>query len=179
MGINVPTVLASALLAAIVAVVTAGAVARGKARADRDVAARAEVRAAVQPVRQELALWARQGIREREPGQPVATDAEAVTKILSVMLDLPAWRRTLVRRRLRRLFGGTWVNYLELFPYDADNPMNTMIRASAYEHRVGGPTGEGTLLTAGLVHQTLSLDVFGGWPAQRLDRELRRLSAAR
>lgn len=179
MAVDVPTVLVSAGLSAVVAVFTAGAVARVKARADRDLAGRAAVRTAVRPLRQELSLWAYQGIVERERGRASARDAEVVSAILAVVDDLPAWRRPLVRRRLRRLFGHTWVRYSELWPYDPDNPMNTLIRAAVYEHRVGGPTGEGALLTSGLVHRTLSGDVFGGRPAKRLDGELRRLSAAR
>jgi hypothetical protein len=137
------------------------------------------VRAAVRPVRQELVLWARQGIGEREPGRAEAMDAQVVSAVLAALPDLPAWRRRLIRRRLRRLFGPTWITHLEVFPYDADNPMDALIRAAAHEHRVGGPTGEGVLLTQGLVHETLPLRVFGGRPAQRLDRELRRLSGAR
>jgi hypothetical protein len=106
-------------------------------------------------------------------------DAQVVSAVLAALPDLPAWRRRLIRRRLRRLFGPTWITHLEVFPYDADNPMDALIRAAAHEHRVGGPTGEGVLLTQGLVHETLSLRVFGGRPAQRLDRELRRMSGAR
>jgi hypothetical protein len=170
--------MASAGLSAVVAVVTAGAVVRVKARAERELEARAAVRSAVRPLRQELALWARQGITDREPGQAAAADAEAISAIQTALPDLPAWRRRLVHRRLRRLFGSTWLWYLELFPCGPDNPMDTLIRAAAYEHRVGGPSGEGVLLTGGMVHRTLSMQVFGGKPGQRLERELRRLSAA-
>src|SRR4051794_35031351 len=79
--VDVPTLLASAGLSAVVAVNTAGIVARRKARVDRHVAARAAVRAAVQPVRQELARWARQGVSNRESGVAVSADPEAVAAV--------------------------------------------------------------------------------------------------
>lgn len=174
--INVPTVLASALLAALVAVVTASAVARRKASADRDVAARVAIRAAVRPIRREVAQWAREGLYERDPQAPSAADAEAVSAVLESLPDLPPLRRWAVRRRLRRLFGSFWVSHLELFPYDATDPMSSLIRASAREHRAGA---EGELLTAGLVHRTLSPNEVDDRRARRLERQLRRLAACR
>lgn len=179
MPVDVPTVMVSAGLSAVVAVVTAGSVARVKARAERDLDARAAIRAAAQPLRQEHALWWRQGMTEREPETPSTADAAAITAVLAVLPDLSWGRRALVRRRLRRLFGETWLHFLELFPYDPDDPDTTIKRAVAYEHRVAGSFGEGGLLTGGLVHRTLSMQVFGGKPGERLDRELRALYAVR
>ena len=174
--INLPTVLLSALLAALVAVVTASAVARRKASADRDVAARVAIRAAVRPIRREVAQWAREGLYERDPDAPSAADAEAVSAVLESLPDLPAWRRWAVRRRLRHLFGSFWVSHLELFPYDAADPMNSLIRATAREHRAGA---EGQLLTAGLVHRTLSPNEIDDRKGRQLDRQLRRLEDSR
>ncbi|MDP9459612.1 MAG: hypothetical protein M3Q22_04925, partial [Actinomycetota bacterium] len=69
-----------------------------------------------------------------------------------------------------------WVSHLELFPYDATDPMSSLIRASAREHRAGA---EGELLTAGLVHRTLSPNEVDDRRARRLERQLRRLAACR
>lgn len=177
MSVDVPTLLASAGVSAVVSVLSAGTMARRSARAEQVLAARARVREAVRPVRQELVRWARQGVSDRKPGVAMATDAEVVAGVLAALPDLPAWRRYLIRRRLHRLFGWLWVSHLEVFPYDPANPMGVLLSAMLHEHRAGGPSREGVLLTEGLVHRTLSLEVFGGRRSRRLDRQLRRLAA--
>ncbi|MGK5169022.1 hypothetical protein [Geodermatophilus sp. CPCC 205761] len=170
---DVSTVLTSAGLSAVVAVFTAGTVARRKDRADRDLAARRAVREAVRPVRQEVARWDRQGSGDRKPGLAVPADPEAVSAVLGALPDLPAWRGWLVRRRLRRLFGALWVEHLEVFPY---NPETTMLSAMLRQERDEGPTGRTRLLTDGQVHRTLAGTPWG-LSARDLDRQLRRLAA--
>lgn len=170
---DVSTVITSAGLSAVVAVFTAGTVARRKERADRDLAARKAVREAVRPVRQEVARWGRQGHTRREPDLADYTDPETVSAVLAAMPDLPAWRRRLMRRRLRRLFGALWVEHLEVFPYSPDT---TMISAMFYQGHDAGPKGPARLLTDGEVHRTLAGTPWG-LTAKDLDRELRRLAA--
>ena len=170
---DVSTVLASSGLSAVVAVFTAGTVARRKDRADRDLTARRAVREAVRPVRQEVVRWERQGSSDRKPGLAVPADPEAVSAVLDALPDLPAWRRWLIRRRLRRLFGALWIEHLEVFPY---NPQTTMLSALLRQERDQGPTGRARQLTDGQVHRTLAGTQWG-LPAGHLDRQLRRLSA--
>jgi hypothetical protein len=170
---DVSTVLTSAGLSAVVAVFTAGTVARRKDRADRDLAARRAVREAVRPVRQEVVRWDRQGLSDRKPGLAVPADPEAVSAVLDALPDLPAWRRPLMRRRLRRLFGALWIEHLEVFPY---NRQTTMLNAMLRQHRDEGPTGRARQLTDGQVHRTLA-GAHSGLSARYLDRQLRRLAA--
>jgi hypothetical protein len=87
------TVLTSAGVSAVVSVYTAGMVARRKARADRDVAARQAVREAVRPLRQELARRDKDGHSHRERGAAALEDAVAISAVLSALPDLPLWRR--------------------------------------------------------------------------------------
>jgi hypothetical protein len=170
---DVSTLLTSAGVSAVVAVFTAGTVARRKDRADRDLAARRAVREAVRPVRQEVARWDRQGASNRKPRLAVPADPEAVSAVLDALPDLPAWRRWLVQRRLRRLFGTLWIEHLEVLPY---NPETTMLSALLRQERDEGPTGRARLLTDGQIHRTLAGTPWG-LSARDLDRQLRRLAA--
>ena len=93
--------------------------------------------------------------------------------MLDALPNLPAWRRWLIRRRLRRLFGALWIEHLEVFPY---NPQMTMLSAMLQQDRNEGPTGRARQLTDGQVHRTLA-GTHWGLPARDLDRQLRRLAA--
>ena len=73
--IDVPIVLASASLSAVLAVITARRGDALKARADRDFAAREAVRAAVRPSVRTL-TWARQGVSVTQGQQP-GNDADS------------------------------------------------------------------------------------------------------
>jgi hypothetical protein len=168
------TVVTSAGVSAVVAVYTAGTVARRKARADRDVAARKTIRDAVRPLRQELARYHRDGHTNRAQGVAAVEDAAAASAVLSALPDLPVWRRRLMRRRMRRLFGTLWLKHLELFPYDDADPMGTVMRATVRESQLDD-TGRPRKLTDGQVHRTLA----SRWPedAEYLGQQLRRLAA--
>ena len=80
--LDMPTVLTSAGVSAVVAVHTAGMVARRKARADRDVAARQVVRDAVRPVQQEIRRCAMDGNSDRRPRVAVVDDAVVLSAVL-------------------------------------------------------------------------------------------------
>lgn len=182
---DVPTILVSAGVSAVVgALVSLAAVSQvtiRRSRAERAEAARRAVRAMVGPllldVRRYRAEMSAGLQREQDTGQ--GEDYVTVSRLLTVAADLSCWRRTLVLRRSRRIFGRAWTDLAELSPADPSSPGSLfapILQAQYRAARLGAVTESRP--PPGLLHRAFCQPPNGAL-LPRLDRELRRLAASR
>jgi hypothetical protein len=121
--VDLPTVLASGGLSALVAVITATRVASRTERGRHIYAARQELRAVVDDSYR-LARQTELGHRKptREPDRGVdGGDYVLAGRVLAVAAQLPWWQRRLIHRRCRRLFGRGIADLAEVQPADTSS----------------------------------------------------------
>lgn len=153
-----------------------------KARAERADAARLAVRDLVAPILGELRRYEYVSPAEpaRTPNRIHSEDHVRVSSILQTASNLPPWRRRLVERRCRRVFGEYWTDLAIEYPgggaNDA-NPMTAWIVRSAKDQDGFATTTERGPLKA-LMQRAYS-ERAGHPLLADLRRELRRLAACR
>lgn len=83
-----------------------------RVRAEREVAALDAVEEAVSPLLREARSFAgRPHQPRREAGVAAMDDGVNALRVLDAARHLPRWRRALVERRCRRVFGDAWVGH--------------------------------------------------------------------
>ena len=181
---DVATLLASAGVSAVVgAVVSVLAVSQTtvrRAKAERADAARQAVQAVVAPMRDELARYEFRQRPEplRGPGRSHMDDHAAVVQVLDAATGLPAWRRWLVARRCRRVFGAYWTDLAIEYPGDPTDAhtFSAWLASSLTRGRGSIPRGAGPL--DGLLQRAYS-ELPGHSRLKDLRDELRSLSHCR
>lgn len=177
------TLLASAGVSAVVgAVVSLLAVSQTtvrRAKAERADASRLAVRECVAPLLAELARYQYVGLEraKREAETSHMDDHAHVVAIRSAAADLPGWRRWLVDRRCRRVFGDYWTDLARDYPSvgrETGGTLTAWFAASVAESK----RPPGARPVDGLMHRAYSQQ-SGHTLVDRLRRELRRLAAAR
>jgi hypothetical protein len=171
----------SAVVSAVVSLLSVRAVTVQQARAAQAEAARRAVRQAVAPLLDELARYEYLTDRpepKRTSERSHMDDHAAVVRIRSAAAELPAWRRALVDRRCRRVFGYYWTDLARDYPSASNDPGAGSVGAwFASSVRGVHPTaGRGPL--DGLLHRAYCQPP-GDALLKDLRRELHRLSAAR
>lgn len=148
--------------------------------AERAVDAKRQLRETVGPWQASAQRYvdSGRGRPAREIGTAHAEDGSNAALVLRIAEALPAWRRTLVKRRCKRIFGSRWTNVaaLELLERTADSPdagMRITVRA-LFDQR-DNPTDQDSY-RAGLIHRVYSSSTAHEGP--RLVRELRMLRQA-
>lgn len=168
----------SAVVGAVVSLLTVSQTTVKRARAERREAARVALAARVAPLIDDLARYRFRRSRPkplREPDLAEFDDHATVVGIRAAAADLPPWRRRLVDRRLRAVFGTTWTDLAIDYPTKPDaNESRGAWLAVALEN---SETPD-TVPDYGLLHRAYS--ARPGDPSQdELTRALRRLAAAR
>lgn len=172
----------SAVVSALVSLWAVRMVTVRRAKAERADAARRAVRAEAEKLLRALARY-----RYTE-GRPTpargntaeADDHAAVVRIRNAATDLPAWRRWLVDRRCRRVFGDYWTDLAIDYPSDLESGAGTFIAHLNERLRAKRADGRGNQSTPAdsLIHRAYS--ELPGHPAlDELRRELRHLAASR
>lgn len=168
----------SAVVGAVVSLLAVSQTTVRRARAERREAARLAVRERVAPLLAELARY--EYLRPPEPRRSAERshmdDHAAVMSIRRAAADLPPWRRWLVDRRCRRVFGAYWTDLARDYPSaksEGNESFSAWFAASVRDRREGDPSP-----LDGLMQRAYSESP--GHPMLReLRRELRRLAAAR
>lgn len=169
----------SAIVSAIVSLLAVRQVTVRRSRAERADAAMQRIRAIVEPLLDALSRY--EYVRPPEPRRIAERshmdDHAAVVRIRHAAADLPLWRRALVDRRCRRVFGDYWTNLAIDYPNassdEAGASFSAWLAASVRGRQEDDPGP-----VDGLIHRAYSEPA--GRPVQNdLRRELRRLSAAR
>ena len=111
----------------------------------------------------------------RTPEQGHLEDHTEVVRIRAAAADLPGWRRWLVDRRCRRVFGSTWTDLAIDYP---TNPEVSSDSVSAWLASAGRSPEQGADADFGLLHRAWC--ELPGHPTQdQLAGELRKLAACR
>jgi hypothetical protein len=154
----------SATVSVLVSLAAVATVTVRQERAKRREAARVELATLARPLRDRVARYrfaaeesaARfPGRTMREPGGPIeSVDFDDVIAILRAIEPFPWWRRALVERRLRKIYGNGLVEVVRGYPISSDKPgeagMSTWLRVS-----VAGIEWKDSP-TESLMHRTLS-----------------------
>lgn len=168
----------SAVVGAVVSLLVVSQTTVRRRRAERREAAREAVTAAVAPLLVELGRY-RYQVRRPEPKRAgeqadlahLEDHAQLVT-IRTAAADLPGWRRWLVDRRCRRIFGNYWNDLARDYPTRTDaDTLTAWLAVSMNDGASGDPRQS-------LIHRTYA-EPPGHALGAELARELRRLSAAR
>lgn len=157
-----------------------------RVRAEREVAALEAIEQAVLPLlREARSFAARPGKPSREVGTAFMDDGISALQVLNAARHLPRWRRALVERRCRRVFGAAWVRHAlpEVgMPTASSNDQSNRIFVRALFETHDGPgahvlgTGRPVVTVSdGLMQRTYE----GAAEPKRLVGELTRLSQAR
>lgn len=165
----------SAVVGAVVSLMAASQLTVRSARAERREAARLAVAAAVEPLRVALARYQYLSPREakRTNEQSHLDDHAKAVRVLRAAGELPWWRRRLVERRCRMVFGDYWTNLALDFPSASeDNSLGSWLAASVRDSIV--KEGAGPL--DGLLHRTYCQQADGPL-GPVLRKQLRRLAA--
>lgn len=179
-GVDWSTVLASAgvsaVVGAVVSLLTVSQTTVRRARAERRETARLAVADTAAPLVRELTRYRFQ----RENGKPRRDNANAhlddlgkVMALRKAAANLSWWRRWLVDRRCRRVFGDYWADLARDYPSDrpaGESEFSTWLAASMSDRHRGDPRES-------LIHRTYAAppaDPLAG----KLARELRLLAAA-
>ncbi len=168
----------SAVISAVVSLLTIHQVTVRRARAERADASRQAVRKAVEPLLRELARYQYFGREEPKRTSEMShmQDHTYLVQVRAAATDLSGFRRWLVDRRCRRTFGGYWTDLAIDLPTGA-NDAGTFSAWLASGLKDGQlKTGEGPL--DGLVHRAYSLPP-GHELQKKLRRNLKRLAACR
>lgn len=163
----------SAIVSAVVSVVAVRSVTVRRARAERAEASRLAVKGIVEPLLNKLARYE---FIDGKPNRTMDTsdldDHATVVKIRAAAGGLPSWRRALVDRRCRRVFGRYWVDLADGFP--SSDSLHSWFAAAVKDDQVK----LGGLPTDGLMHRAY-MEPAGGSLQRQLRRELRRLARSR
>ncbi len=177
-----PTVLLSAgisaVVGAVVSLLAVSQVTTRRARAERADASRRALAAVVGPLRSDLRkyqLGMNRGL-QRGPATAQLDDHRLVSGILAASSDLPWWRRRLVERRCRRVFGDHWTDLARDWPYDPSS-VGAALGPSLMAGIRAGKNGQSAAPVAGLIHRAYT-NAPGHVLLQQLDRQLRLLAAA-
>ena len=135
---------------------------------------RETLREVLAPMRDELARYqyadSRKTAKREVDGPLPLDDLEQVIAIRSAASGLRAWRRLLIDRRLRRVYGDHWVDLCRDYP--SASSVSSWLAASLNQHRADG---EQTIdPAAALIHRTYWRPQERGRDA--LARELRLIS---
>jgi hypothetical protein len=129
MAIDWPTVITSgsvsALVGGVVSMMTARRVAAQQVAGRTTAEARQRVRELVSPELTKLRQFQAHGyasLQRDEDNLMHADDIVLCGNLFAASADLTAWRRRLVRRRLRKLFGANTVGFCETHGADAADP---------------------------------------------------------
>lgn len=185
MSVQWETVLASAgvsaITGAVVSVLTISQITVRKARAERREASRLAVRAAVEPLLQELTRYIYADARitpKRDTDQTHLEDFAHVLRVRAAARDLPAWRRALVDRRCRHIFGPYWVDLARDYPTSADADPSSATFAARLGSSMSRASSEREAPASSLFHRTYATPPSKR-PGKRLTRELELLAKAR
>ncbi len=169
----------SPVVGAVVSLVAVSQVTVRRARAERREAARLAVAAVVKPLQLELARYTyaagQRTSSKRDNEAAHMDDHRHVVAILGAAPDLPAWRRRLVDRRCRRVFGAYWCDLARDYPSAGETGGGSLTAwlASSMQDHHGAEDPRSSHL-----HRAYATPP--GSPVQdELRRELRRLAAAR
>lgn len=181
---DVSTLLASAAVSAVVGtLVSVAAVSQvtvRRARAERADAARRAVVGIVSPLRVDIGKYRARMLPGlgREPQTAQMADYETVSRVLAAAADLPGWRRRLVLRRCRRVFGRYWTDLAELSPADPSSLGSIVapVLVAEYQRLKAGADLSGR--TDGLMHRALCCPPEDGMVGD-LARELAQLAGCR
>jgi len=125
------TITTSALVSVVLSVLVAARVAARQEKGRAQQRAQDEVRELAQPRwREARAVELGLAKPSRRPGTIVGDDLVFAGHVLAHADGLSPWRRRLVRRRLRRLFGRMWVDYLDVNPAAGNAWFSAWIKAS-------------------------------------------------
>lgn len=166
----------SAVVGAVVSLLAVSQTTVRQRRAERREAARLNLRQTVGALLDELARYQYQAGRpapKRDDQHAHPEDHAAVVAIRAAAEDLPAWRRALIDRRSRRVFGAYWTDLARDYPSQLDGGSGSFTaQLAAHFHGRGGDPLDS------LIHRAYAHPP--GHPTQTdLRRELRRLAAAR
>lgn len=168
----------SAVVGAVVSLLTVSQATVRRARAERREAARRAVSAAVSPVLDEVARY--EYLRPPEPKRTLEQshmdDHARLVIVRRAAADLPAWRRWLIDRRCRRVFGHYWTDLARDYPSALDSDSGSLtswLAASTRDYRASAGRGP----VDGLLHRAYC-ERAGHPLVHKLRRELRRLAAA-
>lgn len=158
-----------------------------RVRAEREVAALDAIEQSVVPLlRQARSFAARPSRPLREAGHAHMDDGVAALQVLNAARHLPRWRRALVERRCRRVFGAAWVRHalpeVGMPEVAKDDRSNRIFVRALFETHDRGPgmhvLGSGqpvVTVSDGLMQRAYE----GAADPARLVSELTRLSRAR
>jgi hypothetical protein len=122
----------SAAVSSVVSLLAVSTVTTRQERAKRRETARIQLSDAVRPIQHQLARYtfaAEQSAAEfpgrtmRDEGGPVETrDFDDVIAIIRAVEPLPWWRKALINRRLRKIWGNGLVEIVRDYPVTSDKP---------------------------------------------------------
>src|SRR5687768_8138741 len=147
-----PTFVVSAGVSAVVSWFTVRALTVRKARTELAEAARLSVKEVVQPLLSELGRYEYIRLPKAKRNGVLAAleDHTQVVQVRSAAEGLRWWRRALVKRRCRRVFGRYWVDLAEDFP-TKDSTLSFLASALKDDQVRDGETP-----TDGLIHHAYS-----------------------
>ncbi|HCS61031.1 MAG TPA: hypothetical protein DIW46_06480 [Microbacterium sp.] len=184
--IDIPTFLTSVGGSLIVSYIGVRYFTGAKIRAERSDTARRQLRAVVGPWLKSASSYA--GRKKRTPMREIAVahaqDGVDALTVLRIAEDLPVWRRALVRRRCRRVFGEKWTSFaIRELPSTGDaSESGWQITAMALfeDHDGVGVVGAGkprVSFSSGLIQRAYASTT--SQDAKNLARELSKLRNAR
>ena len=148
-----------------------------RSRAERHEEARQGLKKAVSPLREELIRYRNQTKRtstKRGDDYSHLEDHERLVAVRTAAADLPAWRRRLIDRRCRRVFGDYWTNLARRYPSEHGGGKGSFVSLLSAS---SGDNGEDDSRES-LIHRTFASPPTSPLGAQ-LDRQLRLLAAGR
>jgi hypothetical protein len=171
----------SALVSVVVSLLSVATVTVRQERAKRREQARLALEAAVVPLRDRLARYRYTVARETAARQPEGpahlSDLEDLITVWRATSGLPAWRRFLVERRLRKIYGNGMVDLVRDYPTAPSESASNASLTAFFASSVSGVEPKDQP-TASLIHRTYSQPPSAG-RGKPLTRHLSLLARAR
>lgn len=179
---DVPTLLASAAISAIVgtlvSLVTVSQVTVGRMRAERAEEARLTIRAFLRQLIKDVSAFQTGDAdnMERDPDIAHFQDAHDAAKILEAAEGLRWWPRQVVRWRTHRIYGREFAALAERYSSSEERTMSAMLGPMFRKQLQRSPNGKPVTMLDGLLHRALCSRPES-WSVKRLRLELHLLSS--